>query len=238
MEEREASFMNRFVGAGQTVINNLILHHYRQIGMTTAQLMVYLQLKSYIDRGIPSPDINVIAQNLGTQATQVYELMHQMIEQKLMTHKTQVDEAGKQSDYYDFSILLEKLAQLDQQKETKVEEVKQDNQRSDVFDKIEVEFGRPLSPIEMETVSKWIDEDHYSVDLILIALQEAVLNQVWNLKYMDRILRSWEKQHITTTQQIDQQRKNRTQQQGKNNQEHQQKRVNGPKIPLFKITDE
>ncbi|WP_252902562.1 DnaD domain-containing protein [Paucilactobacillus hokkaidonensis] len=207
MEEREASFMNRFVGAGQTVINNLILHHYRQIGMTTAQLMVYLQLKSYIDRGIPSPDINVIAQNLGTQATQVYELMHQMIEQKLMTHKTQVDEAGKQSDYYDFSILLEKLAQLDQQKETKVEEVKQDNQRSDVFDKIEVEFGRPLSPIEMETVSKWIDEDHYSVDLILIALQEAVLNQVWNLKYMDRILRSWEKQHITTTQQIDQQRK-------------------------------
>lgn len=228
--------MNHYANAGHTVINNLILHHYRQLGMTTAQLMVYLQLKSYIDRGVQSPDINLVAQNLGTQSTQVYELMHQMIEQKLMTHKTQVDENNKQTDYYDFTILLEKLAQLEQQM-VDIQVSASKDQRSQVFDKIEVEFGRPLSPIELETVAKWLDEDNYAADLILMALQEAVLNQVWNLKYMDRILRSWEKQHVTTAQQVDQQRKARTKQQGQSNQGH-QKKVNGPKIPLFKITDD
>lgn len=234
--KNEASFMNHYANAGHTVINNLILHHYRQLGMTTAQLMVYLQLKSYIDRGVQSPDINLVAQNLGTQSTQVYELMHQMIEQKLMTHKTQVDENNKQTDYYDFTILLEKLAQLEQQM-VDIQVSASKDQRSQVFDKIEVEFGRPLSPIELETVAKWLDEDNYAADLILMALQEAVLNQVWNLKYMDRILRSWEKQHVTTAQQVDQQRKARTKQQGQSNQGH-QKKVNGPKIPLFKITDD
>ena len=34
--------------------------------------------------------------------------------------------------------------------------------REQVFNKIEIEFGRPLSPIELETVAKWIDEDDYS----------------------------------------------------------------------------
>lgn len=223
LEENEASFINYYVNAGHTVINNLILHHYRQLGMTTAQLMVYLQLKSYIDRGAQSPDIDLVAQNLGTQPTQVYELMHQMIEQKLMTHKTQIDGNNKQSDYYDFTLLFEKLAQLEQQQVTSTKVTKSNQQRSEVFDKIEVEFGRPLSPIELETVAKWLDEDHYAVDLILIALQEAVLSQVWNLKYMDRILRSWEKQHITTAQQVDQQRKARTKQQGQSNHEHQKK---------------
>lgn len=237
MEKNEANFMNAYISAGQTVISNLLLHHYRQLGMTTAQLMVFLQLKSYIDRGMVSPDISLVAQNLGTEPTQVYELMHQMIEQKLMTHKTQSNENGKQSDYYDFSVLLEKLVQLDQQQMTSSKTATKANQRSDVFDKIEVEFGRPLSPIELETVSKWIDEDNYSAELILIALQEAVLNQVWNLKYMDRILRSWEKQHISTPQQIDQQRKNRTKQQGNSNQQRQTK-PSGPEIPLFKISDE
>lgn len=70
-----------------------------------------------------------------------------------------------------------------------------------VFKEIEKNFGRPLSPIEMETISQWQQQDKYPDDLIFMSLQEAVLNQAFSLKYMDRILLSWERKGIKSKNQ-------------------------------------
>lgn len=70
-----------------------------------------------------------------------------------------------------------------------------------VFQEIEKNFGRPLSPIEIETVGSWQSDDHYSDELVLVALHEAVLNQAYSLKYMDRILLNWERKGIKSKQQ-------------------------------------
>ncbi|MGL4695218.1 DnaD domain protein [Enterococcus larvae] len=70
-----------------------------------------------------------------------------------------------------------------------------------VFQEIEKNFGRPLSPIEIETVGSWQSDDHYPDELVLVALHEAVLNQAYSLKYMDRILLNWERKGIKSKQQ-------------------------------------
>lgn len=110
------------------------------------------------------------------------------------------------------------------------------NAREKTFNKIETEFGRPLSPIELETIAIWIDEDHYSFEIVICALQEAVLNQVWNLKYMNTILQNWSKQHITNKQEyaaMKQQRANE-----KAPVEPVAAKKNLPKIPIYKIADQ
>lgn len=237
MNNEADRLIDAFLASGQTVVSNLVLRNYRRIGMTTAQLMVYLQLKSYLDQGVVTPNISQVATNLDTDTNQVYEIMHQMIQQKLMTHETKTDGQGKQIDYYDFAVLTKKLLHFVQQDHTKQQQENGEGEREQTFDQIEVEFGRPLSPIELETISKWIDEDHYSAQLISLALQEAVLNQAWNLKYMDRILRSWEKQHITTPQQVDKLHQERLDQHSAT-ETVSAKQPNGPDIPLFKISDD
>ncbi|MHC5215229.1 DnaD domain protein [Enterococcus sp. LJL128] len=70
-----------------------------------------------------------------------------------------------------------------------------------VLVEIEKNFGRPLSPVEIEMVTSWQLTDNYSDDLILVALKEAVLNQAYSLKYMDRILLNWERKGIKSEQQ-------------------------------------
>ncbi|MDF9444890.1 DNA replication protein DnaD, partial [Limosilactobacillus mucosae] len=55
-------FLFSYLQAGETSISNLLLHHYREIGMTSGELLVYLELKSYIDRGIENPSITWIAE--------------------------------------------------------------------------------------------------------------------------------------------------------------------------------
>ena len=39
-------------------------------------------------------------------------------------------------------------------------------------------------------------------ELIRLALREAVLNQAYSLKYIDRILLAWERKNITTKEQV------------------------------------
>lgn len=112
------------------------------------------------------------------------------------------------------------------------------NAREQTFNKIETEFGRPLSPIELETIAIWIDEDHYNFEIILCALQEAVLNQVWNLKYMNTILINWSKQHITNKQEyaaMKQQRSNQNVPVGAVTSNKDKSKL---KIPIYKIADQ
>lgn len=237
MTESQQSAFHQYLLAGQTTVSNLVLHHYRQLGMSSSQLIVYLELKSYLDQGQQSPDINLIAQHLEIEVTQVYEILHQLIAQQILRHETKLDKTGKETDYYSFLPLIDKLMVLQTQEKTKKEQKTDTNNRKQLFEKIEVEFGRQLSPIELETIGKWIDEDHYDLNMIELALQEAVLNQVWNLKYMDRILQNWEKQHITTPQQV-QQARDKFNMQHKDDAQHHHPKQSGPQIPLFKIGDQ
>ncbi len=73
----------------------------------------------------------------------------------------------------------------------------------------ESEFGRPLSAIEYQRISQWLEEDKYQPDLIQFALREAVLNQAYSLNYIDRILLSWERKNITSKEQVEEEQKRR-----------------------------
>lgn len=132
-----------------------------------------------------------------------------------------------------------KERKVNQTKEPKTTETTKDiyiNAREEIFNKIETEFGRPLSPIELETISIWIDEDHFSYEIIICALQEAVLNQVWNLKYMNTILQNWSKQHITNKQEYAAMKQQRANQKAPVEPVAAKKTL--PKIPIYKISEQ
>ncbi|WP_125583555.1 DnaD domain-containing protein [Levilactobacillus cerevisiae] len=230
-------FIQRYVQAGQTSVANYLLDHFREVGMTTDQLLVFFQLRRYMDQGDKLPDADEMAAHLGWDKQRVYQLLHEMISHKLMTITTITDAQGQKQDAYDFRLLTEKLSQLAEQTTKKVAKAAVSNDRSTVFNQIETEFGRPLSPMEMESITQWLDQDHYRPELIQLALKEAVLSQAYSLKYMDRILLSWERKNLKTAAQV---------QREKERQEPRQTAkpvANGsadnqiPDIPIFKLTD-
>ncbi|MFC0214806.1 DnaD domain-containing protein [Paenibacillus chartarius] len=70
-----------------------------------------------------------------------------------------------------------------------------------MFSVFESEFGRPLTPMELETISAWIDRDKYKEELILAALKEAVFSGKLHFRYIDRILLEWSRNRIQTVEQ-------------------------------------
>ena len=64
-----------------------------------------------------------------------------------------------------------------------------------IFDLLQ-ENGFSLTPLQYEVVSQWKDDE-----LTRYAIKKAVLNNKFNINYIDKILTSYKKNNITTVQQ-------------------------------------
>lgn len=226
--------LQRYLQAGETTISNLLLHHYKELGMTTSQFVLYLQFKSYQDRGMTTPDIRTIAKNLGTSERQVFEQLHQMMTNKLVEQRMQKLADGKEDAVYDFTLLINKLVLLDEHQQAASHEEAATTTRETTFNQLEAEFGRPLSSMELQIVNDWLDKDQYTPAMIKLALRQAVMNSALNLQYIDRILQSWARQGLRTTRDITEHER-QFEERKTQGQTVQKKTLNGPKIPIYKL---
>ena len=230
----DASLLQHYLQARESNISNFLLHHYKEFGMTTSHFVLYLQFKSYQDRGIMNPDVRTIAKNLGTKARQVFEQLHQMMTNHLVEQKMRKMEDGKEDAIYDFSLLINKLALLNENDQEETIKVENTNSRAEAFNQLEAEFGRPLSSMELQIVNDWLDKDNYSAIMIKLALRQAVMNSALNLQYMDRILQSWDRQGLRTERDINEHEK-RFEQRKEAGQKPEKKTLKKPKIPIYKL---
>lgn len=72
---------------------------------------------------------------------------------------------------------------------------------SEVFAAVQQNIRFNLSPIEAETIDYWIKD--YPQELILEAIKRAALSNVTNLRYVESILKDWQKKRLTTLAEVE-----------------------------------
>ncbi|MCT3072602.1 DnaD domain protein [Leuconostoc citreum] len=184
--------LQQYIQAGQTNINNDLLLHYQDIGMDNDDLALYLQVMRIQAQGNQATP-KILAQVLHITETVVIARLKSLIARDLMVIST----ATKQVETYDFLPMIEKLVQG---QKISITPVMSDGKstRREIFQTIESEFGRPLTPMEMQTIGQWFDQDHFEPDLMLLAIQEAVANNARSLRYIETILINWQRDQIKT----------------------------------------
>lgn len=70
------------------------------------------------------------------------------------------------------------------------------NNTTTIYDFIEENFKRGLTPIEYEEISLWEDNE-----LTRYAIKQSILNNVYSIKYISRILQSYKQKGIESVQQ-------------------------------------
>ena len=70
-----------------------------------------------------------------------------------------------------------------------------------IFDDIEQEFNRKLTPMEIEVVLEW-QENNIAPELIREAVKEASLNGILNLRFIDKMLFDWQQKGIKNKEEI------------------------------------
>lgn len=186
----------------QMVVPKQLLLNYNNLKINETELVVLLQIHRFRTEGNGFPTPEELADHLSISAQECSRVLRSLIQKRLMTIEQDHNENRVLNESYSLEPLWEKLFT--------VLSSKPNNEKSfdeNIFPLFEQEFGRPLSPFEIETINIWLDEEEQSPALIKAALREAVLMSKLNFKYIDRILREWKRKGVRTVEQAREQGK-------------------------------
>ena len=185
----KSNHIMELIKGNQLVLPSSLLKHYKDLKINHKEL-VFLSYLLPLGESI-SFDVNVIGEAINYDANDVMEVTSSLCEKSLLSLTVKKDGQELLKDYLDISYLYNKLLSLTMGEEANIPVIEV-MEEENIYETIEKEFGRTLSPIEYELVKAWLDSN-ITQGLIREALKEAVLNGVNNLKYIDKILIEWTK---------------------------------------------
>lgn len=171
---------------GSLTIPKLLLTNYKKLKISEKELILIIYLQDASDF-----DPEKISKDLNLKIPDILKMIDSLIKKDIL--KIEMTKGSIVSESINMDELYNKLAlSIINEKEEKV---------STIYDKIESEFGRTLSPVEYQIIGAWLD-DNYGEDIIEQALKEAVFSDAKSLKYIDRILSNWRAKGIKTKEDI------------------------------------
>ena len=192
---------------GNLVLPNDLLFHFHKIFDNSDDFLVwqffYLQNTTSIEEISP----NQIAESIGKSVAEVNRSMSNLTEKGLLQYKTIVLN-GEIEAVFDALPALERLDEIVENHSSVAQAISQ-NVLKDLVETFQQELGRLLTPFEIEDLTKTIQDDKTSPELVTAALREAVFNGKANWKYIQAILRNWRREGITTVAQVEAKREER-----------------------------
>lgn len=177
------------------VIPRLLFMNYKALELTEQELILIIYILNTSEIFNPkqiSNDLNITLNN-------VMELMEDLTSKGII--KLELKKIGNiRNEYINLDGLYEKLT-------FKILNKEEPEKQSNIYSIFEEEFGRPISAMEVEIISAWI-ENGTSEETIKLALKEATYNGVNNLRYIDRIISEWSKKGIKTQEDVEKSRMN------------------------------
>lgn len=162
------------------IINENVVKTIKNLDITLKEfllLLYFINIKALLD-------LNDIKKVLGFNEEEILNTYTSLITKGLIEVKVFKD-SGVVSEVISLDMFYDKL----------VMNTKNEENNTDIYSKFESEFGRSISPIEYETINRWL-ENGVSEEIITSALKEAVINGASNLRYIDKIIYEWTKKGV------------------------------------------
>lgn len=204
--------------SGSVSIPHLLLDHYSSLGMTDREMMLVIHIISEISIIKESySDIDKqIMKKMGLSLLDYNSIIKSLHDKGLISINIKTKgKRNRTNPLYDFSGLIDQLFELwgiNQYKQLeassnkgneKMENISEaDPSLSKLMVVFEQELGRPLTGFECEHIEKWLFSK-YSEELIIEALRRGVSAGIRSFRYLDSILREWEKKGIQTRMEVE-----------------------------------
>ena len=192
---------------GNLVLPTELLFHFHEIFDNSDDFLVwqffYLQNTTSLEEISPVQ----IAESIGKSVAEVNRSMSNLTEKGLLQYKT-IALNGEIEAVFDALPALERLDEIVENHSSVAQAVSQ-NVLKDLVETFQQELGRLLTPFEIEDLTKTIQDDKTSPELVTAALREAVFNGKANWRYIQAILRNWRREGITTVAQVEAKREER-----------------------------
>ncbi len=176
------------------IVPRYLFNNYKRLNMTEEEFVILIYLLDLGYEFMYNP--LSISEELHIDKFKAMELINSLVEKKIISFEVKKNSQNQKEEYISLELLYSKLFNLliERKEETNID-------NADIFSVFEAEFGRTLSPMEMEIIKGWVNSN-FSYELMLEALKEATYNGVNSLRYIDKILYEWKKKGLVTKEDI------------------------------------
>ena len=154
----------------------------------------FLVLLYFINNESDSFDSEKISKLFNITINDVVDSFNTLVTKGIIDLETKKDKNNKLVEKVSLDNLYKKIMS------SLGEELKGEEKES-IFDIIEKELDKKLSPIDMEIINGWL-EIGTPEELIKGAVKEAAYNGVKTLRYMDQIIYEWQKKGFKTMEDV------------------------------------
>ena len=188
------------------VVSDFLIKNYKVWNLDVDEFIILIYLMNSSNLVC---DYKLISSELGMDLELVMNKINELSIKKLLEIKLLKNSSNKLEEQISLDLLYNKVFM-------QIIDVKEEEDKSNIYSVFESELGRTLSPIEYELINGWL-ECNYKEEIILAALKEAVFNGVNNFRYIDRILFEWNKKGIDTLDKVNKNKSNHIEKKKSNN---------------------
>lgn len=203
-------FLQALFFSGTVSIPCFLLDNYAYLGITDREMMMIIHIMAEMRNNDGNIDEQIMTK-MGISSQEFKNIIQNLQAKGLISlnHKSK-RKTNKNGPLYDFHGLIDELFELwginlfkqmeasgNQEQEKPGLNQKSDPSLLKLTTTFEQELGRPLTGFECEHIEKWLLASH-SEELIIEALRRGVRAGIRSFRYLDSILREWEKKGIKT----------------------------------------
>lgn len=201
--------------SGTVSIPRFLLDHYIEMGISDREMLfiIHLLAETNYEEDVLA---NVITK-MGISQQEFSVVLESLKKKNLLVVNNQKNKNKPITNRFDMSGLIDQLfelwgihqfKQMEALENGNADGEKQQMSPTDVHSLhklttlFESELGRPLTGLECEHIQKWLIAS-YSEELITEALRRGVSAGIRSFRYLDTILREWEKKGIRTILEVE-----------------------------------
>ena len=163
------------------VVKNFLIKVATELKLSLNETILLIY---FMNQEEPTLNIKNITSNVYLTEEEIMEAFSRLVGINLISMSVVKNNDGTRSEIISLDNIIKQVS-TDITKKHNVEI------KENIFEIFEREFGRPLSPMEYEIINDWISQGT-SEELILEALREAIYNGVKSLRYISKIILSWQ----------------------------------------------
>lgn len=165
----------------------LLVNYYKNLYLQENEVMVILMIDLCLQRNntFVSPDLLALKMNYSIQ--EIDKIYASLSSRGYVVNKNENNKLVTSLDGIKDVLMSQFIMENVKKNDANSEDV------NNVYSLFENEFGRTLTPFEIDTIRDWL-ENGFTIELIKSALGEAIRNKVRSIRYVDRVLLNYRQQ--------------------------------------------
>jgi len=166
----------------------LILKSYYKLGIDETDAVIIVKLQYLLKNNITFISPKNLSEMLSISPQTTSKRLNSLIE-KGFIHMELIEKSnGKQTESFNLDFLIEKIIKNNFESSNGTKKIITKSLEKKLVTMFEEEFKKPLSVLDIQILTKWLNEDKYTYEEISDALFESLRMRKTTLKYVDGIL--------------------------------------------------